>query len=172
MGCEREALWRPSASRLQLRHQGQGRRRRWRILSRIRLTGCGIRLTGWAGRTRASTAESVHITCLTCPICFPERYLCTAIQSQFDLPVRSGRCMPSKAKPTACRSEPRLSSANPQILPLRSPLREERYLRSLHNEKSTTVAEYYTDMLCWRALRRGGCSAWWFWGRSGRGTAG
>ena len=35
-----------------------------------------------------------------------------------------------------------------------------------------TAVAYYIDMLCWPALRRGGCSAWWFWGRSGRGTAG
>jgi hypothetical protein len=38
--------------------------------------------------------------------------------------------------------------------------------------EQATAARYYIDTPGWRVLRRGGCSAWWSWGRSGRGTAG
>ncbi len=47
------------------------------------------------------------------------------------------------------------------------------FLESLHTHRDgATAAKYYIDMPSQRALRRGGRSAWWFWGQSGRGIAG
>ena len=43
---------------------------------------------------------------------------------------------------------------------------------SVHIGRGFRSGGYYIDMPCWRVLRHGGCSAWWFWGRSARGTAG
>jgi DNA-binding LytR/AlgR family response regulator len=40
------------------------------------------------------------------------------------------------------------------------------------NRYQTTSEVYYIDKLGSRVLLRGGCSAWWFLGLSGRGTAG
>ncbi len=45
--------------------------------------------------------------------------------------------------------------------------------RSLQTlSRPATLARYYTDTPVWRALLRGGCSAWSSWGLSGRGTVG
>ena len=61
----------------------------------------------------------------------------------------------------------------PSISGVRAQVWPHRAYRNLDRWPMTfTAVEYYTDMPLRLVLPRGGCSAWWSWGRSGRGTAG